>query len=116
MDLQTDARRGALVITVPESRIDAAIALQFKEAMRQSTQRGPARVVLDLQHVDFVDSSGLGAIVGAMKLLPAGKTLELTALTPTVAKVFQLTRMDTIFKIHRALEDAFETIDSEAEV
>ena len=50
MDLQTNARRGALVITVPESRIDAAIALQFKEAMRQSTQRGPARVVLDLQH------------------------------------------------------------------
>ena len=51
-----------------------------------------------------------------MKLLPAGKTLELTALTPTVAKVFQLTRMDTIFKIHRVLEDAFETIESEAEV
>ena len=103
MELGSGLRYGTHVLTVPENRIDAAIALQFKESMRQATMQGPDRIILDLHHVDFVDSSGLGAIVGAMKQLSPGKTLELAGLTPTVSKVFQLTRMDTIFTIHKTL-------------
>lgn len=112
MDLESALRCGTQVLTVPETRIDAAIALQFKESMRQATLSGPDRIVLDLRQVEFVDSSGLGAIVGAMKQLAQGKTLELSGLTPTVSKVFQLTRMETIFKIHGNLDQALE----EAEV
>lgn len=108
MDLHSDFSNGILIVTVPDSRIDAAVALQFKEAMRQATRNNAERVVLDLQNVDFVDSSGLGAIVGAMKQLPATKVLTLAGLTPTVAKVFQLTRMDTIFDIYADIEAALE--------
>ncbi|CUI56063.1 STAS domain-containing protein [Cognatishimia activa] len=108
MDLESALRCGTNVLTVRENRIDAAIALQFKDVMRQATLVGPSRIILDLSHVEFVDSSGLGAIVGAMKQLPQGKTLELAGLTVTVAKVFELTRMDTIFSIHADLELAFE--------
>ena len=53
------------IVTVPEARIDAAVALRFKEAMRMATEGGPDHVVLDLGQVRFVDSSGLGAIVAA---------------------------------------------------
>lgn len=111
MKLESELRDGTLIIKVAQPRIDAAIALQFKESMRQTTAQGPERNLLDLGQVDFVDSSGLGAIVGAMKQLPAEKTLELANLTPTVAKVFQLTRMDTIFSIHGNVEDAFLEIE-----
>lgn len=108
MNLESVLRCGTNVLTVRENRIDAAIALQFKDVMRRATSDGPSRIILDLRHVDFVDSSGLGAIVGAMKQLPQGKTIELAGLTVTVAKVFELTRMDTIFLIHTDLESAFE--------
>lgn len=108
MDLHSDFTKGILIVTVPDNRIDAAVALHFKEAMRQATKNEVERIVLDLSHVDFVDSSGLGAIVGAMKQLPAHKSLELSGLTPTVAKVFQLTRMDTIFVIHANVEAAVD--------
>jgi len=111
MELQSRLHQEMQIITVPQSRIDAAVALQFKEAMRQMTLTGPARNLLDLEQVDFVDSSGLGAIVGAMKQLPSGKTLELVALSPTVAKVFQLTRMDTIFAIHGNVKDALAEVE-----
>ena len=60
--------------------------------------------MLDLSQVTFVDSSGLGAIVAAMKHLEAGRRLDLAGLTPDVAKVFRLTRMDTIFTIHPDLD------------
>jgi len=90
----------ALVVRVDQDRIDAASAIQFKDQMRQFTQGMQGRVVLDLAQVAFIDSSGLGAIVAAMKAMAPIQKLELSGLTPTVKKVFRLTRMDTVFIIH----------------
>jgi anti-sigma B factor antagonist len=89
-----------------EDRIDAASAIQFKERMRDVVGTGGQRVVLDLARVQFLDSSGLGAIVAVRKLLGPDRVMELSGLTPTVEKVFRLTRMDTIFTIHPSLEVA----------
>ena len=106
MQLQTQTRPKVIAVTVLEDRIDAATAIQFKEKMRDLTKNGPDRVVLDLARVQFLDSSGLGAIVAVKKLLGPDRALELSGLTPTVEKVFRLTRMDSIFTIHSSLEAA----------
>lgn len=106
MTLTSTDRNGARIITVDAARIDAAMAIQFKEDMRQQTDAGPERVILDLSQVEFIDSSGLGAIVAAMKQLGDGRRLELAGLTPMVDKVFRLTRMDTVFSLHATLDDA----------
>lgn len=100
----TDGERR--IITVNEARIDAAVALAFKDRMREETKSGPSLVVLDLHQVQFVDSSGLGAIVAAMKALGQNRTLALAGLTPTVEKVFRLTRMDTVFPLYATLDEA----------
>lgn len=94
------------IITVSADRIDAAIAIQFKEDMRQMTSDAPDRVILDLTQVDFIDSSGLGAIVSAMKTLRSDMRLDLAGLSPTVRKVFRLTRMDTVFQLFDTVDDA----------
>jgi anti-sigma B factor antagonist len=100
MELIVESMPAATVIRVNASRIDAPTALQFKEDMRTLTTSGSGRFVLDLAKVDFIDSSGLGAVVASMKQLLPGQTLELAALQPVVEKVFRLTRMDTVFAIH----------------
>lgn len=82
----------AQIVTVKSSRIDAALAIQFKEDMRTQTSNSPERVILDLSAVEFIDSSGLGAIVASMKQLGSGRKLDLAGLSPTVEKVFRLTR------------------------
>ena len=94
------------IITVEETRIDAAVAIQFKDAMRTETAEGPDRVILDLSTVEFIDSSGLGAIVASMKQLGRDRRLDLAGLTLAVDKVFRLTRMDTVFKLYQTLDDA----------
>lgn len=94
------------VVTVQDARIDAAVALEFKEAVRQLTVDAPQDVVLDLTAVTFIDSSGLGAIVATMKHLAPDRRLILAGLTPPVDKVFRLTRMDSVFKMFMTLEDA----------
>ncbi len=107
MNLETHKKDQALVVTVMEPRIDAAIAIQFKDKVREATANSSDRVVMDLSRVDFLDSSGLGAVVAAMKLMGSERKLELSGLTPTVAKVFRLTRMDSVFTIHPNLDAAF---------
>jgi anti-sigma B factor antagonist len=106
MQLLTQTSPTVISVQVMEDRIDAASAIQFKEKMRDATKGGPARVVLDLARVQFLDSSGLGAIVAVKKLLAPDQSLELAGLTTTVEKVFRLTRMDSVFTIHPSLEVA----------
>ena len=106
MDLQSTTHGNYKSITVNAERIDASVAIQFKDAMRAEAEGGPDRVVLDLGQVKFIDSSGLGAIVAAMKQLGNERQLDLAALTPDVEKVFRLTRMDTVFTILPEVPDA----------
>lgn len=93
------------MIRVTDDRIDAASAIQFKESMREIVLPPSARVVLDMSNVGFLDSSGLGAVVTAMKSLGPVRRLELSGLTHTVKKVFHLTRMDWVFITHKSLPE-----------
>jgi anti-sigma B factor antagonist len=60
-----------------------------------------------MSKVAFLDSSGLGALVAAMKQMSASRQLELACLSDAVHKVFRLTRMDSVFRVHNKVEDAF---------
>jgi anti-sigma B factor antagonist len=100
MNLSAELIGDAQVVRVGADRIDAAVAIQFKDRMRELAAGRGGRVILDLSNVGFVDSSGLGAIVAVMKFLAPAAKLELAALTPTVSKVFRMTRMDSVFAIH----------------
>ena len=88
-----------LTITVEEPRIDAAIATRFKDRLREIVLRGRKPVRLDMRRVDFMDSSGLGAMIAVRKALPESLPLVLEGLTPNVERVFRLTRMDSVFDI-----------------
>ena len=106
MSLTSTMTGNAQIVTVNAERIDAAIAIQFKEDMRSETESGASRVILDLSEVKLIDSSGLGAIVAAMKQLGSDRKLDLAGLTPMVDKVFRLTRMDTVFDLYASLNEA----------
>ena len=106
MELTSTRQGDARIVTVQADRIDAAVAIQFKDRMRLETEGGPDRVILNLSSVSFIDSSGLGAIVAAMKQMGTGRRLDLAGLSPMVEKVFRLTRMDTVFTLFPSLDDA----------
>lgn len=100
MRIETRRGPGALIAEVVGARIDAASAIQFKDAMREAGAGAGPRVVLDLGQVEFIDSSGLGAIVAVMKMLAPDTRLDLAAPTPNVQRVLRLTRMDQVFAVH----------------
>ena len=99
MHMAVETTAEGLLIRVEEARIDAAAAIAFKEGVRQAALQPGSPVILDLSRVVFLDSSGLGAVVAVMKFLGPDRPLHLAGITPNVAKVFRLTRMDSVFTI-----------------
>lgn len=112
MDLLVEDHGDVTVVRVEARRIDAAVAIQFKDQMRAAAEEGSGRVILDLADVDFLDSSGLGAVVAAMKHLGKERPLDLAALSPTVSKVLKLTCMDRVFTIHDSVQAALDQEDA----
>lgn len=104
MDLESSRYGPYHLITVNATRIDASMAITFKDAIRALTADGDDDVALDLAQVQFIDSSGLGAIVATLKHMGPGRRLHVACPTPDVAKVLRLTRMETIMGIHDTLD------------
>ena len=112
MKMSSYTAANTLVIKVDEERIDASVAVRFKERVKDLAGNRPRRVVLDLSSVIFVDSSGLGAIVGSMKTLGRGRQLDLSGLSPAVEKVFHMTRMNSVFQIYDSVDAAVEATEN----
>ena len=106
MDVLTRFEDPLLVVKVNEDRIDAAAAIGFKEAVRTASLDCDGAVLLDLTEVNFIDSSGLGAIVASKKALGKNRSMILAGLTDNVAKVFKLTRMDSVFDVYATIDAA----------
>ena len=100
----------ALVSVVEDRRIDAAVAMRFKDRKVELVNNRAERVILDLSIVEFLDCSGLGAVVGSMNQLGRDRRLDLAGLTPTVEKVFRITRMDRVFRIYDDTEAAVKDV------
>jgi len=103
MDLQCQELGERTLVTVDADRLDAAVADEFKRRVIDLAEAGKQRIVLDLSPVKFIDSSGLGAVVGVFKFVERCGSLELACPSPPVQKVFNLTRMNRIFVIHESL-------------
>lgn len=113
MNLSFETCGAVGILRVEDSRIDASVAIAFKDRFRDLVSGSSGDVVLDLSNVAFLDSSGLGAIVAARKILGADRGLELAGLGPAVDKVMTLTRMNTVFPIHPDVETALRARELE---
>lgn len=108
MQIEDKVIKGILVVTPLEKRLDATAATDFKGKMVDWINLGHRRIILDLSLVDFVDSSGLGAIVSCLKTLGEGGDLVISGIRDAVLSLFQLTRMNRVFQIFPSSEAAIK--------
>ena len=89
-----------LCLTVHASRLDAASARHFKKACDEFWQPDIERLTIDLRVVEFLDSSGVGALLSVYKKLPPDQpSVKLLHLQPAVQTVIELLRLHRIFTI-----------------
>ncbi len=102
-----DRHEGPVLIVKPmEPALDAYAANSFRDHVASCIQGGDRRIVLDLSQVQFLDSTGLGAIVSSYKRLEGDGTVVICHAGEMVMDVFRLTRMDRVFPIVRSEQEA----------
>lgn len=107
-DWDTEVRDGVAVVRTPQ-RLDMVAAPRLKRLLDQVVQEGHMRIVADLTGTAFVDSSGLGALVGGLKTArQAGGDLRLAADGEQVLTVLSLTNLDRILRPHPGVQDALD--------
>lgn len=80
---------------------------EFKQTVLHEVEKGTRRILVDFTDTGYVDSSGLGALVSLNKRLrEAGGELRLTALNEDMRTLFELTRLDTLFKLYGTRDEA----------
>jgi anti-sigma B factor antagonist len=112
MNLEEKLVDGILVLKLAEKRLDASVAAAFKEQVIGYINQGHKIILLDLGNVDFIDSSGLGAMVSCLKLVGVKGCIALCDVAGPVLSMLQLTRMDKVFAIYPTAEQALAGLDS----
>jgi anti-sigma B factor antagonist len=95
-----------LIVKVLENRIAVDVASRFKQDLIEYATRGNRIIVLDLREVTFIDSSGLGALIGSLKFIGDDGEIVLCGVRDAVASMLKLTRMNKIFRMFLSAEDA----------
>jgi anti-sigma B factor antagonist len=107
LDVQTRQTEAGVTVVVPSGRLDVAGAPALKEAIGEAVKNGLPRLVIDMEGVSFVDSTGLGSVIAALKLVRGSRgDLRLAAPNQQVRVVLELTTLDRVFAYYPTVEDA----------
>lgn len=98
-----------IAVLRPTGRLDLTAAPDLRDLVTATVQAGRSRVVIDLSGVAFMDSSGLGALIGALKIArQAGGDLRIADLGDQVATVMELTQMHRVLRAYDSVEQALD--------
>jgi anti-sigma B factor antagonist len=112
MKIEAQTMGEVLVVKLYEIRLDSYVATEFRDEMDKYSKQGNSQIVLDLSEVEFVDSSGLGAIVTTQKRLGAERDLVICGANDPVTRLFKLARLDKIFQIVTDQDEALAALSS----
>jgi anti-sigma B factor antagonist len=102
-----EADQGTHVVLSPEGKFNLVAAPALKARIDDLVASGRTRVVVDLRAVDFIDSSGLGALIGGLKSArQQGGDLRIVDAGDQVRAVLKLTNLDRILAPYATVEEA----------
>jgi anti-sigma B factor antagonist len=99
MQFETRIEPNFFVLKPLEARVDAHVSAAFRAALLARIDQGHHNLLIDMEKVEFIDSSGLGALVSALKRIGGSGELRVCALRPSVRSMFELTRLNRVIPI-----------------
>jgi anti-anti-sigma factor len=107
LEVQTRKADNGATVVAPTGRLDVAGAPALKDAISELAKDGPQKVVIDMEGVSFVDSTGLGSVIAALKQVRGTQgELRLAAPNQQVRVVLELTTLDRVFPYYATVEEA----------
>jgi len=120
--LDTVGPIGDCAVIQVTGEVDVYTAPMLRDQIRELSAKGAVHLIADLGRVDFLDSTGLGALIGGLKRLrEAGGSLALVISTPRILRIFQITGLTKALAAQRSVADAItadphwqHTVESQA--
>lgn len=112
MQINVVENQGTAVIRPMGQRMDLQVAGQFRAALLELIQVGHTRLVVDLEDVNFIDSSGLGALVTALKTVKLRNTdgdIRLANVRPPVVALLEIIRLHRVFATYPSVDLAAQS-------
>jgi anti-sigma B factor antagonist len=107
-EFETETTEAGVGVIRPRGRLNMVAAPRLRALVTQLVAAGTPRVVVDLSSTDSMDSSGLGALIAALKTTrQAGGDLRLAGAGPQVQAVLQLTNLGRVLRPRPDVASAF---------
>ena len=107
LEVETRTADNGITVVAPTGRLDVAGAPALKEAISEVVKNGPPRIVIDMEGVSFVDSTGLGSVISALKQVRGSQgEMRLAAPNQQARVVLELTTLDRVFPYYATVEEA----------
>ena len=106
MELRVETHQSVDVLRL-SGRLDLVSASALKDALRQRLADRRLQLVIDLDKVHFINSSGLGALISCLRDVRLAKgRLVLCRLAPYMEEIFAITTLNRVFECHASIADA----------
>src|SRR5438034_11107768 len=107
LEVETRTADNGITVVAPTGRLDVAGAPALQEVVSEVVKTGPPRIVIDMEGVSFVDSTGLGSVISALKQVRGSQgELRLAAPNQQARVVLELTTLDRVFPYYATVEEA----------
>jgi anti-sigma B factor antagonist len=108
LTLATSEVDGATIIAVG-GEIDVYTAPKLRDKITELVADGVYDLIVDMEAVEFLDSTGLGVLVGGLKRVRAHEgSLRLVCNQERILKIFRITGLTKVFPIHASLQEALD--------
>ena len=115
VDLKLDHHnKDGIEIVDVEGEIDVYTAPRLRELLIELVNSGSYQLVVNMEKVEFLDSTGLGVLVGGLKRVRAHDgSLDLVCTQERILKIFRITGLTKVFGIHDTVDEAIAVRKSE---
>lgn len=104
--------RDDVVIVTVAGEVDVYTAPQLRSALEERLAAGQNKIVVDLQGVAFIDSTGLGVLVGQLKALRRVEgTMRIVCADERILRLLAITGLDQILPLHDSVDAALAAVD-----
>ncbi len=102
-------RTGDYCVMTLAGEVDVYTAPRLKSALVELIEQGCVNVLVDLENVGFIDSSGLGVLVGGLRRAKEKSgAIRLVCTRDSILKIFRITGLDKVFPIFESVDEARE--------
>ena len=106
--IEIEERQGATIVHLV-GEVDLNVSPKLRSRLKELTSQRKALVIIDMASVPYIDSSGVATLVECLQSVSRYHgVLRLCSLTKRASGVFEISRLDTVFRIYPTLEEALK--------